>query len=184
MRSAPRKQRESGFFREVWKAYNDLVDYCREIAVTSGRGVTVTRTANGTLLSASVAAASDVQIKQFRVKSVQNDYLVCREFDGTTELETDVNVAKPFELRRTGWHGVTVTYTLESILGAQASVSYAYQTATYRIANGTEHQGIRPFYVPDQTVIFASKVENGTGVEDADEWIDINTAGRAWAAIQ
>lgn len=183
MRSAPRKQRETGFFREVWKAYNDLVDYCRETAVTSGRGVVVTRTANGTLLSASAIAGNDVEIKQFRLKSVQDDYLVCRTWDGTTEGETDYNVAKPYDLRRTGWHGVTVTYSLESILGASASVSYFYQTGTYRIANGTEHQGIRPFYVPDKTVIYAVKADH-TGVEDAPDWIDLNTDARAWAAIQ
>lgn len=34
-----------------------------------------------------------------RVKSISNDYLVCRTWDGTTEGDTDLYVAKPYKLR-------------------------------------------------------------------------------------
>lgn len=124
-------------------------------------------------------------VRQFRLKSVANDHLVCRTFDGTTEGDSDILIAKPFDLRRTGWHGVTVTYALESVLGTSASVTYDYQTAVYRIATSgsvVEHQGIRPFYVADRSIIFATQPDNGAGVAGI-EWIDLNADGRAWAKI-
>lgn len=190
MRSAPRKQRETGVFKEVWKAINDLIDYAREISPqqSMSQGVIVDRKSNGTgfkIIPSEVGESG--LVKQFRVQSQEDDYLVCKEFDGTTEGET-VNVAKPHGLRVSGWNGQFVIYTLEAPLGgAPLSVTYTKVTASHRTSftapNTSEHQAIRPFYVNGQTVIFASRSENGTGVSDAPDWIDLNTDGRAYAKI-
>lgn len=190
MRSAPHKKRESGLFKEVWRAYNELVDFCREIApLQSGRGVKVTRTSNGTLLQADIPEVSGGSgvVKQFLVKSVQDDYITCVEFDGTNETGGSVLVAKPFNLRRTGWHGVTVNYTLEGYPSSPGTlaITYSMTSAVYRtatIGSSVEHQVIIPRYVPNKSVIFASQSENETGV-DAAEWQDLNVDGRAWAMV-
>lgn len=189
MRSPPIKKRETGLFKEVWRAYNDLIDFARELAVSpNSRGIRVSRTANGTLLVAEPSSAEEgFAVRMFRLKSVQDDYVTCREWDGTTEREADVLIAKPFDLRVTGWNGQTVVYQLEGPLGgATRTISYAKVTATLRKATGagiTEDQAVRPFYVVDRTIIFAARPKNGTGVDAADTWIDINTDGRAFAKI-
>jgi hypothetical protein len=125
-------------------------------------------------------------VKQFRVKSVQNDHLVCREFDGTTEGLVDVLVTKPFDLRRTGWHGQAVVYVLEPFPASPGTltITYSFVSPVYRIATATngvvEHQIIIPRYLPNRSIVFACKSENGTGVSGV-EWIDLNDEGRAWS---
>lgn len=196
MRTPPRKTPETGIYGPIRKELNELRDYCREIAISGGRGIKANRTANGTFLVAEIPPTKPSQpgvVKQFRVESVENDYLVCYEFDGSNTTGSVVNVAKPFNLRRTPWHGRTITYTIEPYPGAPASiqVSYSFPNAsvpTYRRCNmvigavsTTEHQVVRPFWVPSVSVIFASGSENGTGVSGATEWQDLNVDGRAWA---
>lgn len=189
-----RKMPERGLFGPVWVEYNRMVDHIREMSVVGGRNIRLTRTLNGSLILAEAvkkgAPGDPGVVKQYRVKEVFDDYLRCREFDGTTEDANDVQVAKPFNLRRTGWHGVSVLYTLETYPGSPGTmtISYDYVSAVYRKATVSsgggsliEHQVIRPIYVPDRSVIFATQSENGTGT--AQEWIDANFDGRAWARV-
>lgn len=186
MFNAPKKQRETGVFREVWKAYNDLLDFCRSIAVmpSGARGVRVSRTINGTLLATEAieAVSGGGRVVRMRVDTVRDDYLSC------TNRETGeaVYVAKPFNLRSDNWNNASIVYTIEPYPQAPASltISYAMQTPTYRIATvGTfeEHQVIRPQYVPGFSEIFASECES-TGVAGV-EWVDLNADGRAWTMV-
>ena len=189
MDSCPRKEDESGFFREVWKAHNRLIDYCRSIAVmpSGSRGVQVQRTSNGTLLKAEAGeeAAEPGKIKRFILHSIQDDYITCVDPGGDTETK----IAKPYDLQKSPWDGVAVNYEIESIIGSQQVVVYRYVTAIYRIANESEHQGIRPLYDIGRTNIFAMECENGTGVfadvgqTDPIKWVDLNLDARAWAKI-
>lgn len=191
MQSAPRKHSETGFFAPVWKAINELRDYCQGIAPLSGRGVRVTRTSNGALFSADITPAQPGEpgvIKKYLVKTVGDDTLACVEFEDEEGEGEAVTVAKPFELRKTGWDGLDVVYAVPAYPGAVTprTIHYAHVTAIYRIATitgggtATEHQVITPYYVPDKTLIFGSTVENGTGVAGVDVQ-DVNAAGRAWA---
>lgn len=193
MTTPPRKMPETGIFRDIWREFNRLNDFVRASAVVAGRNVRINRTMNGTLAFAQAPPAQKAEpgvVKQYRVREVFNDYLRCREFDGTTEDLEDTLVAKPFDLRFTGWHGQTVTVPLEAYPGAPGTslaILYTFQTPIYRIATYTigagstaEHQVIVPRYIPNRSVIFASQSENETGVADVD-WIDLNADGRAWA---
>ncbi len=191
MNTPPRKEVERGLYAPVWKKINQMLDYMREISVTGGRGVRVDRKVNGTFLTADIPRVEEGGtgvVKQFLVKAMHDDYLTCREHDGVNETGENVNVAKPFNLRRTGWHGQTVIYTSESypINPGIITISYTYFEDTYRRASQTvggvvsvEHQVVRPFWVIDRSLIFASQSENGTGVDGAD-WQDINADARAW----
>lgn len=178
-----RLQGQSGLERRLDAIREDL----HKLRICESSTVKVEQTTRGQILTVrKTSSAAGSSVTQYRLKSVQNDYLVCRLFDGTTEGDDDVSIAKPFELRYTGWHGVTITYPLESVIGTSQAVTYSYQTSTYRIANTTEHQGIRPIYVPNQSIIYAASVTNGTGVSDTTgeiSLIDLNVAGRAWAKI-
>lgn len=185
MRSAPNKKRETGLFKEVWVAYNNLVDFCREIAPqqSGSHGVMVDRKSNGTSFKISSVERSNTELKMFIVKSVHDDYITCRNWDGEHEGISDIKIAKPFELRKTGWHGVTVTYTLETT-GATRPVTYSYLSSVYRTATSgstVEWEAIRPPYVPNKSVIYAAKSTNGTGVTDAPDLVEMSS--RAFAKL-
>ena len=192
METGPRKYGETGLHKDVWKAINGLIDHLRRISPLGGDGIKVTRSVNGSLVSIIPEPVAQgivaAEIKQYRVKSVADDHLVCREFNGTSESGGDVLIAKPFNLRKTGWDGVSVTYTIEPYPGGSGvlTVTYAYISAVYRTASvsnfGIEHQVILPRYVPNRSVIFASASVNGTGVPAAD-LVDVNVDGRAWGRV-
>jgi hypothetical protein len=192
MNSPPRKIAERGLFRPVWIEFNRLLDYVREISPMGGRNVQQIRTLNGTLTIAEAVRQSPAEnpapIKQYRVKTVASDHLVCREFDGTTEGPDSIAIARPFNLRRAIWRDAPISYPLESYPGGggTAVVSYSYISAVYRTATiGTliEHQVVIPRYVPNFSIIFATQPDNGTGVGLAPDWLDLNVDGRAWAAV-
>src|SRR5688572_13375714 len=107
---------------------NKLLWFSKSNRIVEGVGYRIaSRGTRGTILEIDPSKGRPSEpgvVKQFRVKSVQNDHLVCREFSGTTEGSTDIEVAKKHNLRRTGWHGVTVVYGLtgESWPGAPSSL--------------------------------------------------------------
>jgi hypothetical protein len=134
-----------------------------------------------------VGGGGDYRVVRFRLKGVYDDYLECRQLNGTTETGPTVKVAKPYNLRKTPFHnktinGITYTYT-----GVQS------RTKTRDSPSETENQVIVPAYQEAVTgyggdEIYACKPSNGTGVkigwEDEDViWLDINNAGRAWAKV-
>lgn len=136
------------------------------------------------------------KVNQYLVKQLFGDYLRCRKIDGSTVGTQDVYIAKPFELRRTPWHGVTVSYTIEefstTLTVITVQISYDYKSGTYRIGtilstSSTEHQTIIPRYVPDKSVIYASDVEETILVTEESAVdvtkIDLNVGARAWAKV-
>lgn len=60
---------------------------------------------------------SSVSVTQFKLRFVEDDYLVCREWDGTTLGTEDVYIAKPYKLRCSlaseEVYGLTHAYTYE-----------------------------------------------------------------------
>lgn len=109
-----------------------------------------------------------------RVKSVQDDYLVCRAWDGVTEGVSDLLVAKPYLLRRTPFHGKTVNGLTYSFVSAtQVSVTSGTTTETWVIT--------RPYSEND--LLFVAPA-GSTGVNYgtvAVTLFDLNADGRAWA---
>src|SRR4051812_31691772 len=45
------------------------------------------------------------QIKMFLLALIQDDYLICNEWDGTTAGTAQFNIARPDSLRVIGWDG-------------------------------------------------------------------------------
>lgn len=108
----------------------------------------------------------------FRVKSwLDDDHLVCRTWDGDAEGDTDILVAKPWDLRRTPFDGLTVN-----------GIAYTYDTAIRREANDgetTEWQVITPDYYEDAE-IYAAKGRT-TVVIDETRLSRLSLDTRAWA---
>lgn len=119
------------------------------------------------------AAGGGSAALQMRVKSVGNDTLTCRTWDGTDEGGEDVTVAKPYYLRRTPFHNTTnadgwlLTYT-----------SGAARTAT-KASEDDVDQVIDPPYASND-LIYVIAPSGGTGVAGA-TLVDINADAREWA---
>lgn len=121
------------------------------------------------------AVASATQM--FHIKSIHDDYLTCRTWDGTTEGETDIYVAKCYNCRKSYTHqivdGVDYTFTYASDnqrtssdgTNSQIEVVYPRYT-TYAAPSAGYH--------PPGT-IFAFKSLNNTGVQVSGvdvEWVE------------
>ena len=117
------------------------------------------------------------KVEQFRFKTMGADTIVCVRWNGTTEGE-QVTIYKPWKLRRTPWHGQTVSIATER-LPAIIQVTYQYLSNTKRTAtspqSGTETQYVVPRYLPGD-VIYASPCAARNGA-----YRDRTVDGRAWS---
>ena len=50
--TVPKKRAEAGILREVWRAYNEMVDYVRSLKIVPGKNTHVNHTTNGTMIEA------------------------------------------------------------------------------------------------------------------------------------
>ena len=183
----PEKLVEAGPFARWAVAFNRLREEVRSSRIVRSPDILPSVTALGTSLRVQGAAAQAASsaVKMFRVITIADDSFVAAESDGVTDSSTQVTIAKPYKLRRTPFHGMTLAFTF----GTTAySIAYAYTAVGYRTATilapvaqaGSERQAIIPLYRAGADLIFAATSENGTGVTGAD-WIDLNADGRAWA---
>ena len=121
---------------------------------------------------------SDDAIKMFKVVTVYGDYVSCKTWDGTTLGTTKINIAKPYLLRRTPFHGLS-----------RDGISYNYTSNIARTATQgatSESQVIVPSYVANDIIYAAQGVNGGVDVTVSGTkllWLDINVDGRAWAKV-
>ena len=126
-----------------------------------------------------IPQAASISGRQYRVKSVQDDHLVCREWDGTVEGAGDVKVAKPFLLRKTPFdtltrNGITFAYT-----------SSTERTATEDSSGDIQNQIIVSSYQVDDLIYVIGNVAGGVDTQDENSVdltrLDLNVDGRAWS---
>lgn len=189
---APDKHQETGALREVWRSFNKLRDYCLSIRPAKGLNTRLKHTSRGTIINTQ-APAPEVQegdsivATQYKVTAIADDYIEAKTWDGTNLGSAAVKIAKPWRLRKTGWDGVTVTYSFN---GGSIPIRYAYNAALpgYRSAflvnqNQTTSQAIIPVYSVGD-IIYATEPEGGTfaTVNGVDlTWLDLNVDAREWA---
>lgn len=149
------------------------------------RGVGVPRQVHGQGRPSTEAGSLVARFKLTQSAADFPDHLVCRTWDGTTEGETNILVAKPWELRQTSYGGQT-----------EDGVTYQYATPILRTASKphpsipgrtiSEEQMILPPYVVNGALFAESPIERGTGVTLGDGtpvvWLAQDTA-RAWTGI-
>ena len=121
-----------------------------------------------------------------RQKVVEDDYVICRTWDGTTLGDTDVKVSKDYALR--------CSLTGETVMGVEYDYTYAadsedastYPQGKVRTVtdpdNFTEDQRVIRPWVPGE-VIWAAKCSTGVTVDSVPvEWLEIKPC-RQWAKI-
>lgn len=129
------------------------------------------------------ASSPTAVVQLYKITNIVNvDYLVCRTWDGTTLGSEDVNVAKPYHLRRGPFHGQTIN-----------GVTYTYITAQRRTlthttltpATATSEEFVTPPYAVNDQILAVEPQGGPTGGSVTSSlsgatWEDINNAGRIW----
>lgn len=130
-------------------------------------------------------------LTQFRVKTIQDDFITCVSWDGEGEGQS-IQIAKPFLLRKTPIDFITSEGYIRTLPNGRAN-KYNYLNTQKRKAENifdsedTEIQVIVPAYVEDDLIYCAKGVRGGLDAKnDATDqetlfWIDMNNDGRAWA---
>ena len=158
-----------------------------ERTIIAGSGVNVEYLPNGTRIGISRrdrSVPAELEVSAFRVTADGNDDFTGVEMEGDAATGQTVQIAKPYRLRRAGYHGQTITYTFA---GQTWRIGYSYTAASYRTATilapsgqPVENQAIVPTYNPNESTIFAVKLIGRTGVSGVD-WLDLNLDAREWA---
>ena len=166
---------------------NKLLSFVKMTRLVEGVGYRLIQTTRGTALEIQPGkGGGGSTLKHYRVKSIEGDFMTCREYDGTTEGETDVYIARDPELRRSKFEGQSIAYSSD---GDSFTATYTYSSNTKRIktiGTNAETQVIVPYYKTDFTVILAAQSQNDTGVndpDDADIFI-VEVTQRAWAKLE
>jgi hypothetical protein len=149
--------------------------------IRTSRGLKVRRTPNGIFLQASGGGGRS-ELSLYRFKSMEDDWIVCRSWDGTNEGDKDIQIAKPYKLQFS-----IVTETIDDTVVTYSAWDTDAQTrhASSGDAPNTieEDQVIVPRYLVDDLIyVFPAK----TLIKDDNDkdlgLIDMNLDGRAWAA--
>lgn len=185
------------------KALGDWLNQLRDYAVMQSPMITTgqrtSRTAVGTFLQP--IPEEVIGVSQFRIKDWSNDdYLICRPWNGKVEDDTLVYIAKSYYLRRGVFDGVEIEIEVESLDESEElqtetrTLSYAYHSATFRTVTDvddetTETQTIIPRFLEDDVIMAAPSSEvavvRNFGSEESPQfealqWVDLNCDARAW----
>lgn len=116
-------------------------------------------------------------VSPYRIKSIHNDYLTCRSWNGTTDGTTDVLIAKPFLLRHVSNNYPWIdTSSLATVNAQEVTVDVSSVEYTWRVT--------LPYAVDE--VIWATATSLGdvsvSGTPLTLE--DTNRAGHAWGVVE
>jgi hypothetical protein len=111
--------------------------------------------------------------RRFRVKTISDNHLVCRTWDGTNEGTTDIKVAKPWLLRYSTAARTGYSY---SAWGSDKQT----RTSTKAADSSTEAQAVVPLYVANDE-IWAVSCDTGVTVSSEKlSLLDLNLDARLW----
>lgn len=135
------------------------------------------------------------RIAAMRIYTVLSDALICNTFDVFTNTYSSnvfIPVAKPISLQRSYWDGEEVSMPFGRLYGYTYSTAASYggmRREVYDLTTSTastlsETQVVTPYYFTGDII---RVLRCGTGVATSSGavcgWEDINSGGRAWAAI-
>jgi hypothetical protein len=169
---------------------NKLLRFVVSLRLQPGRGYKVRHTTSGTILDIEGLGGSvgpQLKVKQFRVTDIKGDYLVCREWNGTTEGGTDINIAKPYKLRNSitseKIDGLTINYSYAPSFVSRTASATGYTSETHIVNPPWLKKNVADGFGGD--IVYAVKSDNGTGVAVggvAVEYVAVDD-GRAWAKV-
>lgn len=179
----PDEPRGSGYVENWCKK---LLAWSISTRLLPGIGYRLIQSHRGVSLEIQAGKGGGSTVKQYRLKSIEGDFLTCRTWDGTTEGAEDIYIARDPELRRSPFEGQSIAYNSD---GDSFTASYTYSSNTKRtktVSGTAEVQVIVPYYKTDFTIILAAESANGTGVTDPDDAPIrlVELTQRAWAKFE
>lgn len=124
----------------------------RSNQIINGPGIRVTKAPWGCIVSADGDGGGKVRARMYKLKSVQGDYVTCHTWDGETEGEDDIYLAKSPKLRKSLTEenklGTVHTYTYGPGPADNTENIYRYDT----LGTQVERQLVIPVWVPDEIV--------------------------------
>jgi hypothetical protein len=174
---------------------NKFLRAAKASAVVDSPEIRVSESTHGTTLSLRNKGGSGSAIRQFRIKTIQNDFYTCRAWNGTTEGDDDVYIARPFEHRVSTFNNRSIDYSSD---GDVFTATYTYASATKRtktVSGTAETQVLVPYFKADFHLIYAVAVSDAltvgasnTALTDPNDnpitLLDLNVDGRAWAKLE
>jgi hypothetical protein len=113
----PRRPQGSSAEAEYHKMVYDSVVNESKLSIVSGQRTMNTTSGKSTIVTGGRGKRSSISVQTFKIRFAEDDYLVCREWDGTTLGTSDVYIAKPRLLRCSTAsktiYGEDVTYTYQ-----------------------------------------------------------------------
>lgn len=179
----PQRLPESGKWGALFAWLNQLRDAVDSQKPLPSHNVRVTHTRVGTGLLGVAAADEGTSVVRLVFKEMQDDYIVCRSWDGTNEGTADIFVAKPPKLRASVTEETLDGIDFEYSYVTTGTEKYVSRTSTNQSDNTAETQKIVPRFIPDDE-IFAIAASTGIETVDAESvsMLDLNVDARAWAA--
>jgi hypothetical protein len=185
-----------------YKALKELIEWARNSGGVGLVNTPFALTSRGRVKSRR-SSGEGVKFRWCTVVTVHADHLICRPMDTTypESSQADFPVAKPNELRKSEFDGVTKP----NQDGVMITYSYAEgqtETRTAEDDEGEEEQTVVPAYVPAQTIggvfypgsmlLVMSGLSQGTRVTYQNaanqpvvvRSIDVNLNGRAFAEVR
>lgn len=158
-----------------------LWDSSNRNRIQDSAGSRTTRTTRG-FFTIPQKLPGGIKITTWHLKSVSDEYLVCRSWDGENEGTQDVKIAKPSKLR-SSIDEETIDGTLVTYTNYDAENQTRHASAGVAPNTTEEDQVIVPRYLQDD-VIYAVKAKTMAADEDGKDiaLMDLNIDGRAWAA--
>lgn len=165
---------------------NELVDALNilgKIKVVWGKKTRAIYADNGVMIELNPAESSQIQsissASCLRVKSITGERITCHTWDGTTEGDTDIYVAKSFDTRQPDSEtiaGTAYTYTY-------TSVDSYNDTRDSDDGTDVETQVVVPYWTAD-CLIHVSRISfSGVNDPDDNDIKLIEVSARAWAKV-
>jgi hypothetical protein len=158
-----------------------MAQAARAHRIRTGPGIKATRTTSGIILRGA-GGGGRTELSLYRFKSMEDDWLVCRTWDGKNEGGKDILIAKPTKLQ--------FSIDKETIDGVEVDYSDYDTDAQTRVASSgvapnvtQETQVIVPRYLMDDLIYVMGAKTLVLDDNDRDlGLIDMNLDARAWAA--
>lgn len=169
--------REATFMQWVW-------DSLREMFINDTDDIKASRDSRGVYLRSTVHGGGGAQptpAKEYRIKSVSDDYITCRSWDGSTDGGMDVIIAKDHKLK--------CSLATATIFGVIHTYTYApgpdsnNKLRTNTWPTGNEQELVTPPWNVND-IVYAIPAETSLVGPDSKK-IKLITAGpcRQWAKI-
>ena len=180
---------ESGRFKKLYAKINEIIAAVHSLMPVGGLNSLTDHTAIGVVRKSRAVGEAGKPSKQFALKHVRGDYLMCLPHSGgvipvaNIDDPSLVKIAKPWKLRASTWDGETIEGWAFEVVTTM--IHEGIRLHSTRVSDGRkEIDQVVPHYLVND-LIYADQPDGGTAAVDMynDDapliWCDQNRDGRS-----